>query len=212
TGSGIAPEVLPHVFELFEQERQGLDRARGGLGLGLAIVRSLVQLHHGEVIALSQGRGSGAELIVRLPSPVPRSDDAAREAAEHDDGAAEHAQRVLVVDDNADTATLLIDVLSARGYVARAAYDAPTALRIAESFDPDVAVLDLGLPVMDGFELARRFIEHPQLRRTRLVALTGYGRARDRELTAQAGFLAHLLKPVDLDELGSVLERVVGTH
>ncbi|MGE3275198.1 MAG: ATP-binding protein [Vicinamibacterales bacterium] len=211
TGIGIDPDVLPRVFELFVQEPQALDRARGGLGLGLAIVQSLVRLHGGTITASSDGRGQGAEFTVRLPdavvsthAPAPVTTPApAPPVAER-----ESRGRILVVDDNQDAANLLVTALGAYGFTAQAAYDGPAALAAASGFEPDVAVLDLGLPVMDGYELARLFQDDARLRDVRLIAATGYGQERDRQRTTEAGFAAHLVKPLDLPALFTLLESM----
>jgi len=208
TGIGIDAEMLPRIFDLFTQERQALDRSQGGLGLGLAIVRSLVNLHDGSVSAASEGQGRGTEFTVRLPRAARSSagDGAGRRRTASGAEARGEARRILIVDDNEDAAMMLVEMLAACGYSARCAHDAPSALQVAEAFDPDVAVLDIGLPVMDGFELARKFGEHPRMRRTRLVAVTGYGQEQDRARSGAAGFLAHLVKPVDLEQLRAVLD------
>jgi signal transduction histidine kinase/DNA-binding response OmpR family regulator len=209
TGRGIAPEMLSRIFELFSQERQEIDRSAGGLGLGLAIVRSLVEAHGGSVAATSEGKGRGAEFTIRLPL-------SSRAAASHGDPArasatrAEHVaagRRVLVVDDNRDAAELLADSLRALGHTARVAVDGPSAVQAAGEFRPDVALLDLGLPVMDGFELAHRLKARPGLAHLQLVAITGYGQESDRQRTREAGFDAHLVKPVELERLESWLRR-----
>ncbi|MBL9105325.1 MAG: response regulator [Myxococcales bacterium] len=204
-GIGIEPDMLARIFEPFTQARQAIDRSRGGLGLGLTIVRSLVALHGGEVAVSSPGRGLGSEFVVRLP----RVDvaDHHREARPPDPGVhvEPDARRVLVVDDNEDAAVVLAEMLGLVGYNARYAHDGPSALRVAEEFAPDVAILDIGLPVMDGYELAQRFGEHPTLRRTRLVAVTGYGQDHDHARSRAAGFAAHLVKPVELLQLQPVL-------
>ena len=211
TGVGIAPEMLPRVFELFVQEGQSLARSRGGLGLGLTIVRSLVSLHGGTVTAHSEGGGRGSTFTIRLPY-VPASGghgiDTASGDRERDLPAVR--PRVLVVDDNVDAAALLADTLVDFGCTTRAVYDGPAALEAALAFRPDVALLDIGLPVMDGYELARRLAAHPQLTGVRLVAVTGYGQPEDRERTRAAGFHAHLVKPVDLGDLRDTLVQLVG--
>jgi CheY-like chemotaxis protein len=212
TGIGIEPEMLPRIFDLFVQERQTLDRSRGGLGLGLAIVRSLVALHGGSVSARSEGKGTGSEFTIRLPHltmPVPHV-TAPPEDAAGTPVAAKRA-RVLIVDDNHDAAVLLSEMLSALGYVTRFVHDGPAALGFAKEFQPDLALLDIGLPVMDGYELARRFAQQPALRETRLIALTGYGQRQDRQRSADAGFVAHLVKPVDIEELRAVLDSICDT-
>jgi CheY-like chemotaxis protein len=205
-GIGIARDMLDRVFELFVQERQALDRTQGGLGLGLAIVQNLVQLHQGTVSVHSDGPGQGSELTVRLPL----SADTAAETTPEADSTPRKTpppgqKRVLVVDDSEDIAVMMSELLHSWGYDTRYAHDALSALALAEEFDPDVAVLDIGLPVIDGFELARRFRAHPQLGRTRLIAITGYGQDQDRKLSAEAGFSAHLVKPVDLEQLRELL-------
>jgi PAS domain S-box-containing protein len=208
TGIGITPDVLPHVFDLFVQERQALDRSQGGLGIGLTIVRSLIERHGGSVAAHSAGSGKGSEFIVRLPkargggalaSPAPAPGSAVARVA------GRGGARVLVVDDNEDGAELLAMAISSRGYTTRIAHDAPTALRVAAEFLPHVAFLDIGLPVMDGYELAAHLRTIPGLPEVQLVALTGYGQESDRQKTRAAGFLHHLVKPVDLDAVEATL-------
>jgi signal transduction histidine kinase/ActR/RegA family two-component response regulator len=208
-GIGIAPVLLPRVFDLFVQGERNLDRAPGGLGIGLTIVRSLVDLHGGRVAVESAGRGQGSTFTVWLPLALA--------ARAHRAIAATEPQRppgrgvaVLVVDDNTDAAELLAEALRARGHDVQVAFDGPTALAAVEGAHPRVALLDLGLPVMDGFELARRLRE--RLGRVRLVAVTGYGQEPDRRASAQAGFDAHLVKPVDLDAICEVVERLAPTE
>jgi PAS domain S-box-containing protein len=208
-GIGIAPEMLPRVFDLFMQERQALDRAEGGLGLGLAIVRSLVTLHGGSVVARSKGKGFGAEFVVRLPAagPAAATDPALGPHRSEQTPPPASRHRILIVDDNPDAATLLADSLTARGHTTRVAHDGPAALRLADEFLPDVALLDIGLPVMDGYELAHRLRERPPLRHIRLIAVTGYGQADDRRRSREAGFDVHLVKPVQLKQLGALLDE-----
>jgi PAS domain S-box-containing protein len=207
TGAGMDDAMLARAFEPFAQEAQASDRPRGGLGLGLTIVRSLIDLHGGSVSAASEGPSTGCEFTIRLPRLAAADPAAPATAQAH---RTSRRTRVLVVDDNRDAADLLAEMLDAIGYDATFAVDGPSALRTAEEFDPDVAVLDIGLPVMDGYELASRFASHPRLSRTRLVALTGYGQPNDRDRAAEAGFHAHLLKPVNVDQLHSVLESLLG--
>ena len=214
TGIGIERDMLPRIFEPFLQSRQSLDRARGGLGLGLAIARSLVALHGGTISAASDGPGKGAELTVRLPAA------AVREARASEGGepgiappphlARDGRKKVLVVDDNVDAAKTLADVLEIFGFTTATAHDGPTALRVAQGFAPDVALLDIGLPVMDGYELARRFRDDARLRSVPLIALTGYGQEQDRTRSADVGFAVHLVKPLSVEELQATLERVAG--
>jgi signal transduction histidine kinase/DNA-binding response OmpR family regulator len=207
-GVGITADMLPHVFDLFAQERQDSARAGGGLGLGLAIVRNLVQLHGGSVSAHSEGRDRGSEFVIRLPRlDVEAAPAPAAPVPEPAQAVGDHSRRVLVVDDNRDAAAMLGEALRLYGHDVRIAADGVTALRVAEEFRPDVALLDLGLPVMDGYELARRIRAQPDLAQTRLVALTGYGQEGDRRRTRESGFAAHLVKPVDLEELKDVVSE-----
>jgi CheY-like chemotaxis protein len=205
SGVGIDAAMLPTIFDLFVQERQSLARSAGGLGLGLTIVRSLVELHGGHVTATSAGRGQGAEFVVTLPrAGVATEEETTLQPPARAAGPAADI-RVLVVDDNVDAAELLAELLSEDGYAAMAVHDGPSALAAAESLQPHVALLDIGLPVMDGYELARRFAAHPRLRHVRLVAVTGYGQDADRARSLAAGFAAHLVKPIDIDAVMDVL-------
>jgi PAS domain S-box-containing protein len=212
TGIGIAPDALPHIFDLFVQERQALDRSHGGLGLGLTIVRNLVEHHGGTVSASSDGRGAGSEFVVRLPKAAVAQQSLSPHLANAKAGiplrASAQALRVLVVDDNADAAEMLAAALTAKGYHTRVAHDGPAALLAAAKFRPAVAFLDLGLPVMDGYELATRLRELPDLCSMRLIAVTGYGQESDRRKTEQAGFHHHLVKPVDLLAVDNVLAGI----
>jgi PAS domain S-box-containing protein len=208
TGIGIAAEMLPHIFDLFVQERQALDRSLGGLGIGLSIVRSLVQRHGGSVSAHSGGPGTGSEFVVRLPIAI-RTDDRAGVSPEPPPqlvaAPQARAMRILVVDDNEDGAEMLAAALSFKGYETRMAHDGPTALKVAAEFSPDIAFLDIGLPVMDGYELASHLRKLPGLAGVQLIAVTGYGQVSDRERTRDAGFHHHLVKPVDLTALEATL-------
>ncbi len=212
TGIGIALDVLPRVFDLFVQERQAIDRSQGGLGLGLTIVRNLVERHGGTVSAHSDGPGTGSEFVVRLPSAniAATSEDppAADPVHERLIAPANRSVRILVVDDSVDAAEMLAAALSARGYETRVAHDAPAALRIAADFRPAIALLDIGLPVMDGYELAACLRGLPELNGVTLIALTGYGQESDRQKTRIAGFQHHLVKPVDLDAIDALLGEV----
>jgi signal transduction histidine kinase len=208
TGIGISREMLPRVFDLFVQERQALDRSHGGLGLGLTIVRNLVALHDGSVTVNSEGLGRGSEFIIRLPAAsgiadAPRPHTLVRRP---EAGAVNiSGLRVLVVDDNEDAADMLVYALASKGHQARMANDGPAALRICEEFQPSVAVLDIGLPVMDGYELAGRLREISGMEHLRLIAVTGYGQEADQRRTRAAGFDQHLVKPIDLEALESAL-------
>jgi CheY-like chemotaxis protein len=203
-GIGIAPELLPRVFELFVQGGQGIDRQGGGLGLGLAIVRSLAQLHGGTVSAHSEGPGRGSRFVVRLPltdsavAPLPPP-------AEPVAGSG----RILLVDDNADACETLAELLRLSGYEVRTAGDAPAALALMEGFAPRLALLDIGLPGTDGYELASLVRVQPGGSGLKLVALTGYGSDSDRARALAAGFDEHLVKPVAIDKLLDTLSRLL---
>ncbi|MCM5678147.1 ATP-binding protein [Schlegelella sp. S2-27] len=207
-GSGIAPELLPRVFDLFVQGEQPLSRHVGGLGLGLAIVRTLVQMHGGSVDAHSDGPGRGSCFVVRLPAAPQQAPSviAPTVTAQPAGGAS-----VLVVDDNADAAESLALLLDALGYQTRAAFDGASALAVLETFVPRVALLDIGLPGMDGYQLARRLKGDARLAALKLVALTGYGTDADRRRARSEGFDAHLVKPVQVEQLLAVLNELIGT-
>jgi CheY-like chemotaxis protein len=204
TGIGITPELLPHVFDMFTQDRQAADRARGGLGLGLTIVRSLVELHGGTVHADSEGLGKGSIFTVRLP--VATEEPAAVESRSVVDPVTRTSKRVLVVDDNEDALELLAEVLRTAGHVVTTAKDGPTALEVMKTFPADIAILDIGLPVMDGYELAGRLRDELGEALPCLIALTGYGQDSDRARAKKAGFAEHLTKPVDGGRLLGVLD------
>jgi len=207
TGIGIAPETLSRIFEPFVQEPQARDRARGGLGLGLAIARSLATLHGGELSAHSDGLGKGSVFTLRLPA-VSVTAACTGEIRQPTAAPAAPGHRVLVVDDNEDAALTLAEALERLGHQTHTAHDGPSALLAAERFAPQCAVLDLGLPVMDGFELARLLRERANGSRIGLVALTGYGRDTDRRRCESAGFDAHLAKPADIGQIDTLLRRI----
>jgi signal transduction histidine kinase/CheY-like chemotaxis protein len=209
-GIGIAPEMLQSVFTAFVQHRQSLDRASGGLGLGLAIVQSLVALHGGHVEARSAGLGKGSEFIAALPlsAAVPRHSQPPPPCYAPDADPATQLG-ILVVDDNEDAADLLAQTLNRLGYKARVARDGPSALELAATFRPAVALLDIGLPVMDGYELAQRLLALPDREQpVRLIAVTGYGQPSDRQRSERAGFSAHLVKPVSMEQLIDAVNAV----
>jgi CheY-like chemotaxis protein len=206
TGIGISKEMLPHVFELFAQERQAADRSKGGLGLGLAIVQSLVAMHGGTVTARSEGVGRGSEFEIELPASALEL-EAQPPAALPGGATPPVAPKILVVDDNPDVAEMMRDSLTALGHEVRIAFDGPSALAIVEHFTPDVALLDIGLPVMDGHELAGRMRELGA--GTRFIAITGYGQETDRIRSREAGFALHLVKPVDLATLREGIRQVM---
>ena len=206
-GSGIAPELLPHVFDAFVQGQQPADRASGGLGVGLSIVRSLIEMHGGSVTASSDGIGRGSTFTLRLP--VLQQATQPSESMERQWGTPA-AARILVVDDNVDAAETLAAVLRARGHEVRTAFDAPSAIECVGEFAPDIAVLDIGLPKTDGYELARRLKADPRVAQLRLVALTGYGQAHDRERGVAAGFDEYLVKPLEPGALDVIVARLHG--
>jgi signal transduction histidine kinase len=207
-GAGIATEMLPLVFDLFVQGQQNTDRKDGGLGLGLSLVRSLVALHGGSVVARSEGAEKGSEFEVRLPATEKAT---GRPASAPVAKAPGPSRRVLVVDDSVDSAEMLREMLHSVGHEVAMAHDGPAALVIAEQFVPDVAVLDIGLPVMDGYEVGRRLHDSAQTARCRLIALTGYGQENDRARSKAAGFEAHLVKPVDLFALLRLVDEAPQT-
>ena len=196
-GLGMSAEVVQHAFEPFFQERQGSDRSRGGLGLGLTIVKSLVEMHGGSVAAASEGPGRGSRLLVRLPLASAAGDVAAGPVQQ----AAGGSGKVLVVDDNRDAADTTASLLELSGYETRVAYDPAAALALLDDYAPGVAILDIGLPGMSGYELARRLRTHPNGATCLLVALTGYGQSDDVAQAMRNGFAAHLAKPVPADVL-----------
>jgi len=213
TGIGIAPEMLPKVFDLFAQEAQALSRSKGGLGLGLAIVRSLMTLHGGAVSAHSAGLGQGSEFMITLPASTWQELPPVSVPTSHPtptDGTA--GLQILLVDDNEDAAQMLAEMLQSWGHTVRVAYDGPAALRIVANFTPQVAILDIGLPVMDGYELAQLLAQHRELRRTHLVALTGYGQETDRQRSKVAGFNAHMVKPINTSDLRTMLKSLVSAE
>jgi signal transduction histidine kinase len=209
TGVGIDPETLPHVLDTFVRGRRGSDRHEGGLGLGLAIVKSLVEAHGGAVTLRSEGEGRGTECIVRLPlvaldiSPRPSPVEAKRVPTDLLAGC-----RVLLVDDNEDAAELLGDSLRLLGHQVEIVFEPSAAIELASRYRPNVALLDLGLPVLDGYELAARLRSTEGWAGVRFVALSGYGQPQDRDRTRAAGFDVHLVKPVELREVDSTLRSL----
>ncbi len=213
-GIGIGPEMLERVFDLFAQAERSLARIQGGLGIGLTIVKRLVELHGGRVEARSAGLGKGAEFIVRLPAvalpvAVAHERDGTAVSLPTDDRA--EYTRVLLVEDNVDAADSLAALLEVMGHRVRVAHDGPRALEIARTRLPDLMLVDIGLPGMDGYEVAREVRRDPQLRNVVLVALTGYGRDEDREHALAAGFDRHLVKPVEPDTLESLVANLPAT-
>ena len=198
TGVGIAPELLPHIFELFVQGDRTLDRSQGGLGVGLAICKQLIEMHRGSVTAYSEGVGRGATFEIRLPLT-----EATTEADNNIRAPRVRARRVLIVDDNHDAADSLAVVLRFEGHEASVAYTAQDAIEAVATSPPEFVLLDIGLPNMDGYEVARRI--RASGASARIIALTGYGQLEDRRRSKDAGFAAHLVKPVDIAILVSML-------
>jgi len=205
-GIGIEPEMLPHVFELFTQGRREAHRAHDGLGIGLTVVRNVVDMHGGRVEAHSDGRGLGSEFVVTLPLVATSSRHEAANASPAPDTIGTAAARILVVDDNVDAAESMGMVLGMLGLEHRIAFDGRTALDVAEAFAPTIVLLDIGMPGMDGYEVARRLRASAAGATMRLIALTGWSQPQDRERTRAAGFDHHLSKPVDIGALQSLLQ------
>jgi CheY-like chemotaxis protein/two-component sensor histidine kinase len=197
-GIGIAPELLPSIFDLFVQSGRSLDRSEGGLGIGLSVVQRLVRMHGGEVRAASAGPGKGSTFEIRLARVPPPLEPASRNPEP-----TINPKRILVVDDNADAANSLVELLRLDGHEADAVYSANGALHAVETINPDVVLLDIGLPEMDGYQVAQQIRKNSS--GIRLIALTGYGQAEDIVRTHAAGFDAHMVKPVDFD----VLQRAI---
>lgn len=209
TGVGIAPEMLLHLFEPFTQADQSLDQSRDGFGLGLALVRRLVQLHGGEVRVESEGPGKGSRFTVLLPLTTEQAGE--EPGASHLVRARTAKLRVLIIEDNRDAAETLRDLLELDGCAVEVAFNGPDGVAAAERFRPELVFCDLGLPGMNGFQVAERLRQIPQLRGTRLVAMSGYGQGRDQRRSEAAGFDLHLVKPVEFEEVRKLLEvRVSG--
>jgi len=208
-GVGISPDILPHVFDMFVQERQSVDRARGGLGLGLTLVKSLVARHGGTVAAESAGVGQGSTFEVELPIVVGAVASRRTRLASRLPTMVARSRRILIVEDNEDAARTLATAISALGHQIRIANDGPEALDIARGFVPELALLDIGLPVMDGYQVGSRLRELDRMSDVRLVAVTGYGQPADRSRSEELGFDAHLVKPVDLRHLSTLIEELL---
>ena len=206
-GIGIPPEFLPQVFEMFMRVDTSLERAQGGLGIGLSLVKRLVEMHGGSVEATSRGPGLGSEFVVRLPLAEARAETSRAEPGEASAAPAPRAQRILVVDDNQDAAATLALLLSLMGHETRTANDGIEALEVVEQFHPDVALLDIGMPKLNGYDTARRLRQDSWGREMLLVALSGWGQDADRLKSSKAGFDIHLVKPVDVAEIQRLLAR-----
>lgn len=197
SGVGIAPELLPHVFDVFVQGTSTLDRAQGGLGIGLALVRRLVELHGGSVYAESAGPGEGSTFTIRLPRTEYRTETKAIVMETSHTG----KPSVLLIEDNDDGREMMAMMLNCYGYEVHHAADGLQGLQTAASQRPDIALVDIGLPGIDGYEVARRMRANPDTHHIKLIALTGYGLAEDQRRVLDAGFDLHLVKPVDIEHL-----------
>jgi CheY-like chemotaxis protein/two-component sensor histidine kinase len=205
TGIGIPKEMLPRIFDMFTQVDRSWQRAHGGLGIGLTLVKRLVEMHGGSVTASSDGPGKGSEFVVRLPIPVAHRAAAAPLTPDERPTPAPARYRVLVVDDNNDAATSLGMLLNMLGYEIRTAYDGVAGLEAARAFRPDFVLLDIGMPKLNGCEVARRIRAQPGGKDPVLIAVTGWGQAEDKQQIIEAGFDHHLVKPVDPTALATLL-------
>jgi two-component system CheB/CheR fusion protein len=217
TGIGIPPKLLPRVFDLFTQGDRSLDRSQGGLGIGLTLVRSLVEMHGGTVEVHSEGIKRGSEFVVRLPveaevlpeakapSPKEIAEPQPARAPQPAAGDSSASRRVLVVDDNVDLVMTTTLLLRKMGHEVYSAHDGPAALEAADAYLPEVVLVDIGLPGMNGYEVARHLRQRAGFDRVLLVAMTGYGQQEDRQRSQQAGFDHHLVKPVRWQELQELL-------
>jgi two-component system CheB/CheR fusion protein len=208
SGVGITPDMLARIFEMFTQADRSLERLRGGLGLGLTLTRSIVEMHGGTVHAESAGLGQGSEFVVRLPRSPRAAAAAGAGPAAQPPSPSPRPRRILVVDDNEDSVTMLRTLLELHGHQVRVVLDGPSGLTAARDLRPDIALLDIGLPGMNGYELAQRIRQEPGLEHVVLVAQTGYGQPADRERAREAGFTHHLLKPVDVQALLALLAEL----
>lgn len=203
TGIGIEPVMLPNIFDLFTQSSRSVNRSQGGLGIGLALVRRLIEMHDGCVSVHSEGPGKGSSFNVRLPMETVKSD--VQQVIEN--RTTKSGRRILVVDDNVGAARMLSLLLAKRGnHVVQTAYDGPSALDKLKQFRPEFVLLDIGLPIMDGSEVARTIRNMEEFRDVVLIALTGYGQEEDRQRSVEAGFDKHLVKPVEITEVEELLE------
>ena len=205
SGIGIAPEFLPRLFEMFSQAGTGLDRPQGGLGIGLSLAKQLVDLHGGRIEAASPGPGRGSEFKVRLPVILPAQQVGETSSAGPKEGGEGSALRILVVDDNRDAAESLAMLLRARGHQVETAFDGLAGVEAAQRSRPDLMLLDIGMPRLDGYSACRRIREQPWGKGLRIVALTGWGQEEDRRKSESAGFDGHLVKPIAADDLQRLL-------
>ncbi len=211
-GIGIPEVVMPRIFDLFSQAERSLDRSEGGLGIGLSLAHRIVALHGGTIEAHSppENSESGSEFLIKIPVVSARSNGVVEPSDETSDEP--KGKRVLVVDDNLDHVAVLNHILERKGYLVRTSYNGPDGLEVAKAWKPDIALLDIGLPGMDGRELARKIRSEPSLgqvaKAMKLIAISGYSRTEDLELSLSAGFDAHITKPFDFDQLVLQLSEV----
>ena len=208
SGIGISPDLLPRIFDLFTQEDRSLARSEGGLGIGLTLVKTLTELHGGSVHVASDGLDKGSEFTVRLPAIVKPTRETANGTSDDRDESADRPVRILVVDDNVDLAHGLCKSINHLGHVVETANDGPAAIEMARAFHPEAVLLDIGLPGMDGYEVASRLRSQEGMSSLVLVAISGYGQEEDRRRSLEAGFEFHLVKPIDLGALGQILVRI----
>src|SRR5688572_3694938 len=205
TGRGIDPQFIASIFGMFVQGRHAASRSQSGLGVGLALARAIIELHHGTIEARSEGAGKGSEFIIKLPVEAARSAAAPEQPKRSANGRASVARRVLVVDDNVDAAAMLAALIRQMGHEVVLVHDGSAALRAVEGYRPEVILLDIGMPGMNGFEVAQRLRELGRVPQLRIVAVTGWGKPEDRQRSREAGFDMHLIKPVELSEIQQAL-------
>lgn len=206
-GVGIAPDMLPRIFDLFVQSDRSLARSQGGLGIGLSLVRKLVELHGGQVTAHSEGPGKGAEFVIRLATlpPAPAQSPESPSDGKRHAGSSTGRRRILVVEDNAAAAATLVMILKFWDYDVRVAHDGEEAIALANDYQPHIVLLDMGLPKLDGYQVAGQLRRQPELTNTLIIAITGYGQAEDRRRSREVGVNHHLVKPIDMEELQKLL-------
>jgi CheY-like chemotaxis protein len=205
-GIGIAPERLPSVFDMFAQIEGETNRSQGGLGIGLTLARRLVEMHGGRIEARSEGLGKGSDFLVRLTALAEPAAESEQDSAEDSSApVTTGSKRVLIVDDNEDSAESMAILLRLQGHEVHLAFDGQSALEEARAFRPELMFLDLDLPKIDGYEVARRLRPEPAMKGVKLVAMTGYSQKEDRQRALEAGFNVHLVKPLDFDRLEELL-------
>jgi CheY-like chemotaxis protein len=207
-GIGLPKHLLPHVFDLFTQADRSLDRSQGGLGVGLTLVRNLVEMHGGRVEAKSEGSGRGSEFIVRLPALTAAPAATVTGSPNGGKHPPSYGRRILILEDHADAAEMLSVMLKLDGHDVKIVLDGSLALEAATSFQPEIILCDIGLPGMNGYEIALQLRARPQFKWTWLIALSGYGQADDHIRSKDAGFNYHLTKPVDPDRLTALLHSL----